>query len=260
MIKTIVVTALVALPSPALAWGAEGHEIVAAIALRELHPAARRHAAKLLGSDSMLIHDSNWADEIREQRPEGRRWHFVDIPLDASGYDARRDCADDDCVVAQIARDMHILANRKLQAKERTEALRYLIHFAADVHQPLHAEDNDDRGGNGVRVYLRGQRTNLHHIWDANVVEALGYNADTVAYDIWRGITQAQRIAWKRGAPWIWANEAHAIARDEIYILVGERRTIRLSLAYPESQSGITRTQLAKAGLRLAWLLNKVLN
>jgi hypothetical protein len=208
----------------------------------------------------MLIHDSNWADEIREQRPETRRWHFVDIPLDTLGYDAQRDCEQGDCVVAQIERDRRILANRKLPATTRAEALRFLVHFVADVHQPLHAEDNDDHGGNAVRVYLQGQRTNLHHIWDVNVVEALGFDADQVTIGIEHGVSPAQRKAWQTGSPANWANEAHTIARDEIYSFVGGRRTLRMPPAYLVAEKNVTRAQLAKAGLRLAWLLNIALN
>jgi hypothetical protein len=260
MIRIIVAFTILILPSPVLAWGAEGHEIVAGIALRALSPAAKSQVGLLLGGESMLIHDSNWADEVRDQRPDARRWHFVDIPLEAPGYDARRDCAGGDCVVAQITHDARILANRRQPAALRAEALRFLIHFVADVHQPLHAEDNDDHGGNGVRVYLRGQRTNLHHIWDVSVVEALGFDANAVSSDIALGISSAQRKSWQAGTPESWANEAHTIAREEIYSFVNGRRTLRLPPAYLDLEKGVTRAQLAKAGLRLAWLLNTTLN
>jgi hypothetical protein len=260
MIRIFVILTLLALPSSAFAWGAEGHEIVAAIALRALSPAARSQVAFLLGGEAMLIHDSNWADEVRDQRPDARRWHFVDIPLQAPAFDARRDCAGGDCVVAQITRDARILANRRQPAALRAEALRFLIHFVADVHQPLHAEDNDDHGGNGVRVYLRGQRTNLHHIWDVSVVEALGFDANAVSSDIALGISSEQRKSWQAGTPESWANEAHTIAREEIYSFVNGRRTLRMPPAYLDLENGVTRAQLAKAGLRLAWLLNTTLN
>ena len=73
-------------PVPAFAWGAQGHEIIATIAVQYLTPRARAQVAKLLGSPAMLIHDANWADEVRDQRPETGRWHYVDIPLGAPGY------------------------------------------------------------------------------------------------------------------------------------------------------------------------------
>src|SRR5882757_7230325 len=127
MFRKLLTFAILTVPSPALAWGAEGHEIVAAIAARELTPAARARAARLLGGEAMLVLDSNWADEIRDQRRDTGRWHFVDIPLTAPGYDPRRDCPDRACVVAQIENDMRILGDRRLSDGARAEALRFLI-------------------------------------------------------------------------------------------------------------------------------------
>jgi hypothetical protein len=247
------------LPVRAFAWGTEGHEIVALIAVRELSPTARVQVAHLLGSTTMMVHESNWADEIRDQRPDTRSWHYVDIPLQASGYDARRDCPDRACAVAQIENDLHILANRNLEDSVRAEALRFLIHFTADVHQPLHAEDNDDKGGNQVRVYLGRERANLHRVWDANTVEVLGFDTAAAADSIERAISPAQRKSWTGGTPMQWANEAHAIARDQIYPPLNGRRELRLPHDYTWRMVPITRMQLAKAGLRLAWLLNTTL-
>jgi hypothetical protein len=246
-------------PGPAWAWGAEGHEIVALIAARELSPAARAQVAHLLGSAAMMVHDSNWADEVRDRRPDTGPWHYVDIPLRAPGYDPRRDCPGRDCVVAQIENDVHILANPKLGAGVRAEALRFLIHFIADVHQPLHAEDNDDKGGNQVRVTLGRERANLHRVWDADVVEVQGVDAGTAADGIERTILPAQRKLWAAGTAVQWANEAHAIARDQIYPPLMNRRQVRLPRDYAWRQAATARAQLAKAGVRLAWLLNSTL-
>jgi hypothetical protein len=259
MFRVALTFLLLLAPVPAFAWGAEGHEVIAAIALRELSPAARARAAALLGGDAMLIHDANWADEIREQRPETGRWHYVDIPLGAPGYDPRRDCAAGDCVVAQIENDRRMLGAPHAAQQARIEALRFLVHFVGDIHQPLHAVDNDDKGGNAVRVYMPGERTNLHRVWDAAVVEALGTNADALAGDIDGAITPAQRKSWQAGTPADWANESYGIARDEIYPMARGRRTMRLPASYPRAESAVVRQQLTRAGVRLAWLINNTL-
>ncbi len=256
MIRWLLLAALI-MPVPAWAWGAEGHEVAAAIALQEMTPKARAQASRLLGGEAMMIHDANWADEIKDQRRETGPWHYVDIPLAARNYDSRRDCGDGDCVVAQIKREQRILANRKLSPGQRAEALRFLIHFVADLHQPLHAEDNDDKGGNGMKVYLGNQRTNLHHVWDVQVVEVLGYDADAVARSI--TISPAQRTAWCRGSVMDWANESHALAQD-IYEGARGHRNLRISPATLRSVAPITRQQLAKAGTRLACILNRTLD
>src|SRR5450432_2447778 len=118
-------------PQRAAAWSSEGHEIVALIAARELTAGARAQVTHLLGGEAMMAHQANWADEIRDQRRDTGAWHYVDIPLAAPGYDARRDCPQAACVVAQIENDLTILANRKLTDSVRAQALRFLIHFVA---------------------------------------------------------------------------------------------------------------------------------
>ena len=253
---SLLLLALLSVPGRAFAWGAEGHEVAAALALRELTPVARGQVAHLLGGETMMIHDATWADEIRSQRPETGTWHYVDIPLNAPGYDPRRDCGRSDCVVAQIGNELRVLADRRAPAGARAEALRFLIHFVGDMHQPLHAADDGDRGGNDVHVSIGHERASLHKVWDVDVVEALGFDTVQVANSLERGVTPAQRKAWASGMPADWANEAHAIARDEIYPPLSGRRSLRLPRDYDDREAAITRIQLAKAGLRLAWLLN----
>lgn len=245
-------------PLPALAWGPEGHEIAALVALQELTPGARSQLARLLGSPAMMAHEASWADEIRDRRPATAAWHYVDIPLEAKAYAPIRDCPRDDCVVTQIENDLRLLANPRTGDSARAEALRFLVHFTADVHQPLHAEDNGDKGGNAVRVILGRERSNLHRIWDSDVVEALGFDSGGVASSLERSITPAQRKAWASGSPAQWANEAHAIARDQIYPPLMGRYQLHLPRDYPRRETEIARLQLAKAGVRLAWLLNGI--
>ena len=182
-------------PQSARAWGTEGHEIVALIAGHQLSAGARAQVAHLLGSPEMMVHQANWADEIRDQRRDTGAWHYVDIPLRAPGYDARRDCPQRAYVVAQIENDLTILTNRKLGDGARAQALRFLIHFVADVHQPLHAEDNGDKGGNQVRVMVGRSHANLHRIWDADVVEVQGRDSGRTADAILRAVSPAQRLA-----------------------------------------------------------------
>ena len=199
--------------------------------------------------------DSNWADEIRDQRRDtgrGISWTFG-WPRPAMTPAIARTAP----VVAQIENDARILGNRKLSDSTRAEALRFLIHFVADVHQPLHAEDNGDRGGNQVRVEIGRERGNLHHVWDQDVVEALGPSA--IADDIVRTLSPAERKAWAAGTPAVWANESHTIARDQIYPPLMGRRALRLPRDYAWREAPLTRMLLAKAGLRLAFMINTAL-
>src|SRR5690242_2941238 len=122
------IAAALVMPTVAWAWGSEGHQIIARIASSELTPGAKAQVEALLGDDatSSMVTASTWADEIRPTRQETRPWHYVDIEITSSGYDAARDCPNDACVVAQVKRDVAIIGNRWLAKPVRAEALRFL--------------------------------------------------------------------------------------------------------------------------------------
>src|SRR6187431_287238 len=162
-LATFVALAIVMSPqavAPVSAWGAVGHRVVARIAWALMTPTARSQATALLevqpdlipkaGQDAFVA-AGTWADEVRSTRPESYNWHFVDIPVDQPSYDAKRDCPPTekgDCVIAEIARAQVELVESGRSIPLKGEALKFLIHFVGDLHQPLHSVDNHDRGGN----------------------------------------------------------------------------------------------------------------
>jgi hypothetical protein len=243
------------LPGPAFAFSPEGHEVVAHIAARALGPHARAAVTHLLGGDAetMMVLDASWADEVRGDRPGTAAWHYVNIEPESRAYDARRDCGNGDCVVAQIGRDELVLASRA-PAAAKAEALKFLIHLVADLHQPLHVADNHDRGGNDRILRLRGQRISLHRIWDDTVVAALGRDPARVADGIWRSLSPREKRAWARGTTLDWTRESLTAARVIYAGLNGNR----LAPDYAGGQRAVIRMQLAKAGLRLAAILNRL--
>jgi hypothetical protein len=209
-----------------------------------------------------MVEAASWADDIRHSRRDTGSWHYVDIPISASGYDAKRDCPQNDCILAQIEREMSILRDKRLAPPVRTEALKFLIHFIGDIHQPLHASDNGDRGGNEVRVYVGRRKTNLHSLWDTPLVEYLGRDPADVATSVETGITAPQKTAWSKDGAVAWANETHSVARRFVYSDISGRgetgAPIILSPDYASQKVPVVRTQLARAGTRLAWVLNRV--
>ena len=260
------IVAAVIMPSAAWAWGNEGHEVIALIAASELSPAAKARVEQLLGGDAAttMAEVSTWADKIRRERPETAPWHYVDIEITSDGYDAARDCPNDACVVAQVQKDAAIVGDKMLAEPVRAEALRFLIHFVGDLHQPLHASDNHDRGGNEVRVVVNGEKKNLHAVWDTDVVEALGDDPGTVAPALEGEITAAEKRQWSPGSVVDWANQSFQIARTKIYPTLpgtgGTDAPVILSPGYAQRKADITRTQLERAGVRLAALLNETLD
>ena len=259
----IVVFSLVSGITPALAWGAEGHRIVAFIAASELAPQTKAEVSRLLDGPvpQVMVRVSTWADEIRRERPYTGPWHYVDIPLGSSGYVAARDCPHENCVVAQIERDTDRITDRGLTRAVRARALRFLIHFVADEHQPLHTANDHDRGGNEVHVVRNGRYTNLHAVWDDGVVRALGRSPARVARRLEAHITPLERARWQHGTPVDWANGSFAIASRDIYPLLHGRSyryaPLILPRHYARRYAPLAARQLEKAGVRLALLLNR---
>src|SRR6478609_10874435 len=212
-------------PVPVLAWGPRGHEVVAHIAAMNLSSKARAAVATLLAGEpeAMMAITANWADEIREARPQTAAWHFVNLEIDGDmRYQPARDCRHDDCVVAQIARQEQILKS-KAPRPAKAEALKFLIHFIGDVHQPLHAADHHDRGGNQVMLRYRGQRMNLHHFWDDETVALLGRDAQGVARSIDSATPPLQKRQLAGGSPVFWAEMSASIAASDIYPKLSEQ-------------------------------------
>ena len=259
-LRRFLVVLLLAFPLPAYAWGPEGHEVIAHIAADNLSPAAHLRLSQFLGGDApaLMVLDSNWADEIRADRPATADWHFVNIEIGSKGYDPGRDCGHDNCVVAQINRDVALMRDPKVPHPAKLEALRFLIHFVGDLHQPLHAADRHDKGGNGLMVFLNGKRTNLHRVWDEDLVRALGPDPAVIAGDIEAGLGPEDKAKIAGGAPAAWANESFAVASKEIYARIPSRGPVRLPRDYAQREKGAVRLQLARAGIRLAAILNTI--
>ncbi len=253
---------LIGLHAPrAKAWGPEGHAVVADVADAHLTPKAKAAVKKLLGHSSMAG-VSSWADTIRQQRPETYNWHFVDIEVENKDYIPSRDCpasAKGDCAIAAIARFRSTLADAKASKAQRVEALKFLIHFIGDIHQPLHCADHHDKGGNDVLVKYCGQGTNLHHAWDSDLITSTGlaeaeYRAHIEGYV--DGLTTEQVSQIQAGTPTDWVLESHALAVDDSYkVPTGGD----LCGIYADTNLSVIDEQLARGGLRLAAVLNGIL-
>ena len=155
----------------ALAWGRLGHRASAKLADSRLSPRACAIIRELLEPGESLADASTWADEHSREIPGSTAWHYVNVPIWASRYDAR-DCRRQGCVISKIAEFRAILLDRKAPRTRRRTALRYLVHLVQDVHQPMHVADRNDRGGNTLQLrYGRYDNTNLHQVWDSGLLE-----------------------------------------------------------------------------------------
>lgn len=246
------------IPSPVSAWGPMGHRIVASIAQEQLNTRARARLAYLLGSETTLSDLATWADEVRNERPETSSWHYINIPPTATSLRPQRDCPDSDCVTAKI-REFIGIARLGIRSKSEVgEAVKYLIHLLGDLHQPLHAGFAEDRGGTQLSMIVNGQKSNLHKVWDSTIVKRLGHSETEVTQRLTRGITSSQRQQWQKGKPREWAWESHLLAVRVAYGSLPAGSPKRIDDNYLTQATTVTEKQLAKAGVRLAAVINQI--
>jgi hypothetical protein len=274
----------------ARAWGDEGHEVIGLIAESSLTPAVRARVLELLREDDSglverdMTHESTWADKYRDSDRDGdkrrylgtRDWHFVDLEI--TGMDVSRACYGrqplpagvpasvgpaEDCLIDKIDQFYAELKNPATSQAERRVALQFLLHLVGDLHQPLHVSDDHDQGGNRKLVSGEGIAfNNLHHDWDIEFVLRLGASDTDIAHQLIGRIRAADRARWSSGTPLDWAVETYAVGKEHAYGLLPAASggsPHRLSRGYVDDATAVTAEQLSKAGVRLAFMLNRAL-
>ncbi len=307
------ILAVLSMPASARAWGCEGHQVIALLAEKHLTPHALATAKQILASSPIdpslsryckpvetdpLADASTWPDDVRSQRPDTPPWHYIDIPLGTKDRNLAKYCdPKEGCVTSAIADDLAVLRSKNADPQKRADALRFLIHFVGDLHQPLHAATDNDQGGNCVPVTFFGDAPqlrnpqfesyapNLHGVWDTNILEraTTGKSGEEVAAEL--DVAFRRKIArWQKGPAnidaWVW--ESYQLAVKTAYGKLPARVPVetpqlvrscadddhvstrrlkldeRLSDAYQSASVPAVRERLAQAGARLAFLLNQI--
>ena len=273
-------------PVSAWAWGSDGHKIVAVIAADNLSPAAAGHVASILGvsADKRAIAAamevaSNRPDfEFRDEDKATAPWHFIDICLQDRRTDVPARCPGGNCVTRKIDEYSKRLKDGNYDRWGAAGDLAFLIHFVGDIHQPLHAANDADRGGNCVTVESRSRETNLHAVWDTTVVRRLEYDIDSGRPETTAHKLERTYAAEETTDSWIPADaiawESNQLARADIYAalhipiepcqptvnacLNPLGHPVELDSSYLDRADALAGHQLAKAGFRLASLLNEI--
>jgi hypothetical protein len=296
-------------PSTAHAWGCKGHQTVALIAEKHLTPEAKQFVVKLLtenpvdpklnrycggASRDAMADSSTWADDVRGERKNGP-WHYIDIPRGSQRGPLEQYCGQEGCVTRAISEQLAILKDPKADGARRAEALRYIIHFVGDLHQPLHTTTNADEGGNCVPVkYLRRSAhehnhsfsPNLHSLWDTAIPERDAEGADAAEYAETLDAQLAADIeGWQKAGihvdEWVW--EGYDFGESVVYGAlipkiaiepnvpvhscsddnnIGERllrQNIMAGEAYQEKAATVVEKRITEGGVRLAMILNEAL-
>src|SRR6266568_4493938 len=283
----ITISILLGAVSPAWSWGREGHRVVARVAAKNLTPDTRKKVAAILrtngaGLEAAMAAAATWPDEINKTKTGTGNWHFVDVPVTAP-FAVGTLCAAHDCVIDRIQEMSDRLrmnqASFKLASPPRpsrpmtSQEIAFLIHFVGDIHQPLHAANDGDRGGNCENltthiIHSDGSRptTELHAAWDVDevlaVMKVVG-NEDATAIALFQ--------QFKNGAPvpqltiTDWAHEANDLARKDVYQKLNiPNRTapagqcaagitdVSVNQPYLDGNVADVEQQLMRAGIRLS--------
>jgi hypothetical protein len=277
--RLILVAVLAAVPSPALAWGDYAHRLIASIAKAELTPAARAEVRRILAQGATVdtptcslatLEDASvWPDCVRSMGDRfavSAPWHYQNIDI-CHPFDIAAKCPDGNCVTAQIPRQLAIVADRKASPAARAEALAFVVHFVGDLHQPLHIGEKNDRGGNDVRAAYGAKapdRMNLHRIWDSDLAE----RALTEPPAVTQRVSAERRRAHAKGNVTDWARESWELSRTIAYPNLSDfpdtcpaKSTVRaiIDVPYVAAATPVIKTQVERAGVRLAMLLNYAL-
>jgi hypothetical protein len=258
------------------AWGEQGHRLVGLVAGERLTRVAKKNVDWLL--DGRTLADvASWADSLTGEQVQTAPWHYVNIPHEASGYDRDRDCPSQpgvkpgarndrwrDCIVDRIDYWEERLGNAKLDRADRAIALKFVVHFIGDLHQPLHAS-GVAAGGNNIKVRVFGQEDcgndparpfpcNLHSVWDSRLISRKNLDDQAYVAALRKLIADRKFGAQPATRPVQWANESVALAKEAI-VTDGTN----IDDAYYRRHIAVIDERLALAGVRLAADLNRIL-
>lgn len=233
-------------------WGMLGHRVVGEVASKHLNEATKNKLQSILGNQT-LAEVSNWMDDIKsdEKYDSLKPWHYVTIP-DGMKYSETNLNPKGD-VISGINFVVNQLKREDLDPEMEKEFLMILVHLVGDIHQPLHVGNGEDRGGNQVKVSWFGSNSNLHRVWDSDIVDGKKYSY-TELTSIINHPTHEEIVKWQTDSVEDWAHQCMPF-RDGIYDFESD---YGWEYKYQYAHWGTLKIQLLKGGVRLAGILNDI--
>lgn len=234
-------------------WSKVGHRAVGEVAEEHLTRKAKRAIAKLLNGQS-LASISNFADEIKADSTYRKfsAWHYVNFPADKKYTDAEPSKYGD--LIIGIEKCIEIVKDKNSSKEDKAFYLKMLVHLVGDLHQPMHVGRLEDKGGNDIQVQWFNKGSNLHKVWDANMIDDYGMSYTELAASLPR-LTEAQKKSIQQGGIYDWVEDSQDVA-NKVYdsVEAGEKLFYRYSYVWWDT----VEIQLQKGGLRLAKVLNEL--
>jgi hypothetical protein len=251
MKNLLFITLLVLFTFSAFGWGPNGHRAAGWIADKHLSKKARKELNRILNGQSLAM-ASTWMDDIRSDSAYDYTsdWHWVTIPEGDTYNESEKNPNGD--IIQTLERIVAALKSRKLSTQEEVEHVKMLIHLIGDVHQPLHVGTGTDRGGNDIKVTWFRAESNLHRVWDSDMIEGSKLSFTELAESLDKPTT-LQIQSWQKTNVYDWVAESMAY-RDEVY----DYGDGKLGYLYSYKHFHIVRHRLLQSGIRLAGVLNDI--
>jgi hypothetical protein len=257
MKKTLPLLAIFIISFLMISWGYVGHKTVATIAENHLTPEAKAGIKELLG-DQTISDVASWADEVRDKSEYKSTFqlHFINAPLGLT-YQQFSDLIEaqgEHNVYSGIRKYQEVITSSVTTKDQKAEALKFIVHFVGDAHQPFHVSRKEDKGGNTIQVQFDGKGTNLHSLWDSGLINKQGLPFDQMAKEYDNAIpTEIKKWQSDPMMQWMW--ESYQLS-TKLYAEIDKNNV--LGDEYYKQHITIVQQRIEMAGIRLAGVLNEL--
>ncbi len=234
-------------------WGATGHRTIGEIAEIHLSKKAKKEIDNLLNGQGLAF-VSTFGDDIKSDDAYDKyyTWHFVNFPFDTKYKDSKKDKRGD--IVMGIEHCIEVLKDPNASQQDKAFFLKFLVHLIGDLHQPLHVGRAEDKGGNDIKLEWHRKKTNLHRVWDSQMIEFYNMSYSELVANR-KKLSKSQIELIKEGSVLDWTHESQALAKK---VYKSAKPEERLGYRYSYDHYAIVLSQLQKSGIRLAKVLNDI--
>lgn len=234
-------------PTTTFAWGKEGHNIISQIAFRSLSDSTKQRVSKMLGG--LTFEEAGmWMDDMRSNTAFDymKPWHYINIEKSAT-YDPKSDHN----IIWELQRTIKQLKDNGGVDSAKTD-LYILFHLIGELHQPLHVGYGSDRGGNNINLLFLNESTNLHRLWDGQIIRNQNITVDD-CFKLYKPLSQEEITRIKKIDVLNWMNKSRLLL-DSVYTFSGNT----IDDTYARNSKMIIEKQLLYAGIRLASILEDI--
>ena len=259
MKKNLIAPLIVIVALCCISWGYNGHRTIGLITENYLSASAKVAVKELLG-DTSIAEACTWADDARKETAFAAtaNWHFLNLPLGLTFDEFKHyiDTTSKANVYSALLDAEKTLGNQQAARQEKVYALKFLMHFVGDLHQPMHISRAEDKGGSTIQLNFEGKGTNLHSLWDTKLLEKQGLTFTQVA-EKYAKVDPVLVKKWQSEplTQWIW--ESYQIS-SELYTEIESMNKRVIDDSYYQKHLPTIELRIKQAAVRLAGTLNRI--